>query len=148
MKGTLLFVGLAIGLLGCGPAEEKKVEAPTPKPIAQKKTEPVIGDGSPIRFEHNEGMRKGNGEIVQGGQTIKIQFLTYALKADGTAVIKVEGDQPPELTLNGTWKKKDDKTIALELKEGKGTLKYMDSENPYELALSGDQFELKFKTAE
>ena len=148
MKGRLIFVGLVVGLWGCGPAEEKKVEAATPKPIAQKKAEPTIGDGSPIGFKHNEGMRKGDGEIVQGGQTTKIQFMTYALKEDGTAVIKVEGAQPPELTFNGTWKKKDDKAVELELKEAKGTLKYMDAENPYELALSGDQFQLKFRASE
>lgn len=159
MKNWLLLSCLALALVGCtGPAEPQGDPNASNTP-ATNATPPVnIGDGSAINFnEWNDGVRKGTGKVTVGEQTMDVATATLELKADGAFTLSTGGTKPdaPSYRFEGTWKKKDGKTVDLTLAkvtevamnrpegpsaldaEGTGAVTFMDSMNPSEFALSG-----------
>lgn len=103
------------------------------------------GEGTPITFKTWSGTRKGSGTLKDGETEETLEIAAFTLSEDGKAEIKLTGAKLPETTFLGTWAKKDDKTVSLEITGGMGNagtdatgeLKFMDAENPYELTFEG-----------
>lgn len=156
---VLATLSTGVFVFGCGPSADsgQNSEAGKPEQIASKAAAsagPVNsgpdgvttpGEGTPITFTEWKSFRKGDGSIEVEGKKDALNIASFDLKAGGKLELRLAGPKLPDTTFLGTWAKQDDKTVELKITDGwgnagtqaTGTLKFMDADNPYELAFDG-----------